>query len=87
MVKNSPANAGGAGGAGWIPGSGIQRIRAWQPTSSTLAWRTPWTEEPGEPHGRRSLAGYSPWGHNESDMTELLTLSLSRRSLSNPPNL
>ena len=24
---------------------------------------------PGEPHGQRSLAGHSPWGHNESDMT------------------
>jgi len=22
------------------------------------------------PCGRRSLAGYSPWGHKESDMTE-----------------
>ena len=22
------------------------------------------------PHGQRSLVGYSPWGHNESDMTE-----------------
>ena len=29
--------------------------------SSTLAWRIPWTEEPG---------GYSPWGHRESDTTE-----------------
>ena len=27
-------------------------------------------------HGQRSLAGYSPWGHRESEMTELLTLSL-----------
>ena len=27
----------------------------------------PWTEE---------LAGYSPWGHKESDTTEQLTLSL-----------
>ena len=27
-------------------------------------------------HGQRSLAGYSPWGCKESDMTELLTLSL-----------
>ena len=26
--------------------------------SSVLAWRIPWTEEPG---------GYSPWGHKESD--------------------
>ena len=23
-----------------------------------------------EPHGQRSLVGYSPWGHKESDMTE-----------------
>ena len=22
------------------------------------------------PHGKKSLAGYSPWGHKESDMTE-----------------
>ena len=29
--------------------------------SSILAWRTPWTEEPGS---------YSPWGHKESDITE-----------------
>ena len=26
-----------------------------------LAWRIPWSEEPG---------GYSPWGHSESDATE-----------------
>ena len=32
---------------------------------------------PGESHGQRSLAGYSPWGCKESDMTERLTLSLS----------
>ena len=31
--------------------------------SSILAWRA---------HGQRSLAGYSPWGHTESDMTEWL---------------
>ena len=24
------------------------------------------------PHGQRSLAGYSPWGHKESDMTARL---------------
>ena len=29
--------------------------------SSTLAWRI---------HGQRSLVGYSPQGHKESDMTE-----------------
>jgi len=25
---------------------------------------------PGESHGQRSLAGYSPWGQEESEMTE-----------------
>ena len=28
---------------------------------------------PGKSHGERSLAGYSPWGHKESDVTEGLT--------------
>ena len=26
----------------------------------------------GESHGQRSLVGYSPWGHKESDMTQQL---------------
>ena len=26
---------------------------------------------PGEFHGQRSLAGYSPWDHTESDTTEM----------------
>ena len=25
---------------------------------------------PGESHGQRTLVGYSPWGHKESDKTE-----------------
>ena len=40
--------------------------RAWQPTPVFL---------PGESHGQRSLAGYSPWGCRESDATERLTLN------------
>ena len=39
--------------------------------SSILAWRITWTEE----HGRL----YSPWGCQESDMTEPLTLSLNSK--------
>ena len=35
---------------------------------SILAWRIPWTEEPG---------GLSPCGHKELDKTEQLTLSFS----------
>ena len=41
-------------------------------------WRRKWLPTPiflaGEFHGQRSLVGYSPWGHKESDMTERLTL-------------
>ena len=29
------------------------------------------------PHGQRSLVGYSPWGHKESDTTERLSHSLT----------
>ena len=51
-----------AGDLGSIPGSGRPPWRrAWQPTPVFL---------PGESHGQRSLAGYSPWGRKESDMTE-----------------
>ena len=32
-------------------------------------------------HGQRSLAGYSPWSHKESDMTEQLTLSLLTKKI------
>ena len=28
---------------------------------------------PRKSHGQRSLVGYSPWGHKELDMTNLLT--------------
>ena len=36
--------------------------------SSMLAWKIPWTKEPGRL--------YSPWGRKESDTTERLTLML-----------
>ena len=39
----------------------------WQPTPVLL---------PRKSHGQRSLAGYSPWGRKESDMTERLHLSI-----------
>ena len=32
---------------------------------------------PGEFHGQRSLEGYSPWGHKESDTTERLLFFLT----------
>ena len=39
----------------------IPRRRKWQPTAVLL---------PGESHGQRSLEGYIPQGHKESDLTE-----------------
>ena len=46
--------------------------------AQSLGWEDPPEEGiattpvllPGETHGQRSLAGYSPWGHRESDTTE-----------------
>ena len=31
---------------------------------------------PGKAHGRKSLVGYGPWGHTESDTTERLSFFL-----------
>ena len=42
--------------------------RQWHPTPVLL---------PGKSHGRRSLVGCSPWGLEESDMTERLHFHLS----------
>ena len=39
-----------------------------------ILWRREWLPMlvflPGEFHGQRSLAGYSPWGCKELDMTQ-----------------
>ena len=58
MVKNPPA--------------------MWETGVRSLGWEDPLEEgmQPtlvflsGEAHGQWSLAGYSPWGHKELDMTE-----------------
>ena len=47
MVKNLPANAGDMGDAGSIPGSGRSLEEGMATHFSVLAWRNPWTEEPG----------------------------------------
>ena len=50
-VKNLPPSTGDAGDVGLIPGSG-RSPGGGQPTPVFL---------PGESHGQRSPAGYSPW--------------------------
>ena len=62
MVKNPPVNA---GDLSLLPVGKIPQRREWLPTPVFLS---------REFHRQRSLAGYSPWGCKESDMTEPLTL-------------
>ena len=47
MVKKLPANAADVRDVGSIPGSGSPLEEGMATHSSILAWRIPWTEEPG----------------------------------------
>ena len=57
MVKDLPANAGDLGS---IPDSGRSLEKEMATHSSILAWRIPWTEEPGE----LQSMGLQRVGHN-----------------------
>ena len=46
----------------------LVRRRRWLPTPVLF---------PGKSHGRRSLVGYSPWGHEELDRTERIHFHFS----------
>ena len=56
------------------------RSLGFNPCFGKIPWRRKWLATPvllpGEFHQQWSLAGYSPWGHKELDMTEQITLSL-----------
>ena len=64
VVKNLPANAGDISNAGSIPGferspgGGLGNLLQYSCLEN--------------PHGQSSLAGYSPWGFKESDVTEAI---------------
>ena len=62
MVKNLPANAGDT------------RLSGFNPWVRKIPWSRKWQAAPAflpeKSCGQRSLAGYSPWDHKESDMTE-----------------
>ena len=49
-------------------------VPAFNPGFRKIPWRREWLPTliflPGEFHEQRSLAGYSPQGHKESDTTE-----------------
>ena len=60
MVKNLPVNA---ADAGLIPGLGRSLGDGnGNPLQYSCLEKS---------HGQRNLVGYSPWGHKESDMTEV----------------
>ena len=64
-VKNLPANAGDTGDTGSIPGSETALEKEMVMHSSILAWKIPWTEEPGglgiAPVGARCGGGAAAW--------------------------
>ena len=67
--KESSCNTGDLGSIPGLEGSLGDGMEGWEwlPTPVFL---------PGEFHGQRSLAGYSPWGRKESDTTQRLRLRL-----------
>ena len=64
VVPNLPTSAGAAGDEGSIPGAG---------RSPGEGNGNPFQYSCLDKNGQRSLLGYSPWGHKESDMTEHFT--------------
>ena len=75
VVKNPPASAGDLRDTG-----SRHRFNPWV---RKILWRKKWqltlVSLPGKFHGQRSLVGYSPWGHQESDTTDYLSLSWHRK--------
>ena len=65
MVKDLPVNAGDISDIGSIPGSGRSLGEG---SANPLQYSCL-----ENPHGQRSLVGYSPWGHKELYKTERLT--------------
>ena len=47
-----------------------QEFNAWAEITWSRKWQFISVFLPGKFHGQRSLVGYSPWGHKESDVTE-----------------
>ena len=71
-LKQLSSSKAGSMFCGTLPGTGNIDVHCgnlpWHPTP--VLW-------PGKSHGWRSLVGYSPWGREESDMTERLPFQFS----------
>ena len=83
MLKGFVWNRRWGGLPWWLSGKETAcqcRRPRFDPWVGKIPWRTKWQPTPvflpGESHGQRSLAGYSPWGHKDSDMTEWVNSSI-----------
>ena len=65
--------AGGASGKESACQCRRRRRCGFDPWVGKIPWRRKWQSTPvflpGKAHGQRSLMGYSPWGHKETDTT------------------
>ena len=71
VVKNPAANAGEVRDAGSVPGQEDPLEKGMATHSSILAWRTPWTEEPGGLQSMGSQREYGLCFHEFSPQTSL----------------
>ena len=69
VVKNLPA----------VQETWIQSLGQEDPLEEEMATHSSILAE--ESHGQRSLVGYSPWGHNESDSTKRSCMHIQTMSL------
>ena len=90
MSSLLPMSMGCPGGSsGKEPASQYRRhkSRGFSPWVRKIPWRRAWQPTPvflsGKSHGERSLAGYSPWGHKESDTIEATVYIVVIRQIAN----
>ena len=81
MIKDNLKRGFPRGSGGNLP---AMQETGFHPWIGKIPWRRKWQLTPiflpGEFHGQKSLVGYSPWGHKESDKTEQLTKFSRRKS-------
>ena len=75
MVKNLPANTEDIRDVGLIPGLARSGGGHGNPRQYSCL---------ENPHGQRSLVGYSPWGLKELDMTEVTECACTREAQLDP---
>ena len=79
LLNNNPGLTLACGSNGKENSCNAGDLPGFNPSVRKIPWRREWLPtsafSPGEFHGQRSLADYSPWGHKELDTTEWLSLS------------